>query len=116
MSDVCDDCGIVFDNTHALQKHVKRGCPEDDSDDEIQSAKRAKFELLRNWDKPKSKEMNGKGNNGVDDDDEDDDDDDVGFDRILNHIYKGFYGEHDNRFDQYIIKGLKRYGQKRGNL
>ena len=35
MSDVCDDCGIVFNNTHALQKHVKRGCPEDDSDDEM---------------------------------------------------------------------------------
>ena len=55
MSDVCDDCGIVFDNTHALQRHAKRGCPEDDSDEEIPSAKRAKFELLRNWDEPKSK-------------------------------------------------------------
>ena len=37
MSDVCYDCGIVFNNTHALQKHVKRGCPEDDSDNEMTS-------------------------------------------------------------------------------
>ena len=106
MPDVCDDCGIVFDNTHALQRHVKRGCPEDDSDDEIQPAKRAKFELLPNWDKPKSKEMNGKGNNGVGDDDADrDNDDDVGFDRILNNVYRGFDGEYDNRVDHYMKKG-----------
>ena len=107
MSDVCDDCGIVFDNTHALQRHVKRGCPEDDSDDEIPSAKRAKFELLSNWDAPKSKEMNGQGNNGVDADDEDDedDDDDVGFDRILNNVYKGFDGEYENSINQYMQKG-----------
>ena len=49
MSDVCDDCSIVFNNTHALQKHVKRGCPEDDSDNEMTSTKRRKLELLRNW-------------------------------------------------------------------
>ena len=36
----CDDCGIMFDNTHDLQRHVKNWCPEnrkrkreDDDDD-----------------------------------------------------------------------------------
>ena len=24
----CDDCGIMFDNTHDLQRHVKNWCPE----------------------------------------------------------------------------------------
>ena len=24
----CDDCGLLFDNTHDLQRHVKRWCPE----------------------------------------------------------------------------------------
>ena len=51
--------------------------------------------------------MNGQGNNGVDDEDEDDedDDDDIGFDRILNNVYKGFDGEYENRVDQYMQKG-----------
>lgn len=24
----CDDCGILFENMHALQRHIKRWCPE----------------------------------------------------------------------------------------
>lgn len=24
----CDDCGIVFENLHDLQKHIKTCCPE----------------------------------------------------------------------------------------
>ena len=24
----CDDCGLVFENVHDLQRHVKRWCPE----------------------------------------------------------------------------------------
>ena len=89
MTDVCDDCGIVFNNTHALQRHVKRGCPEDDSDNEIPSTKRRKFELLRNWERLPSEDkvMSGRGNND-DDDDDDDDGDDIGFHHILNKVYK----------------------------
>ena len=68
MSDVCDDCGIVFNNTHALQKQFKRGCPEDEN--EMTSTKRRKLELLRNWQELPSKGMKGRG----DDDDDDDDD------------------------------------------
>lgn len=26
----CDDCGLVFDSTHDLQRHIKRWCPEND--------------------------------------------------------------------------------------
>lgn len=40
----CDDCGLLFENTHDLQRHVKRWCPENvslkrkrvDEDDEDQ--------------------------------------------------------------------------------
>ena len=53
MSDVCDDCGIVFNDTHTLQIHVKRGCPEDDN--EMTSTTRRKLELLRNWQELPSK-------------------------------------------------------------
>lgn len=24
----CDDCGLLFDNMHDLERHVKRCCPE----------------------------------------------------------------------------------------
>lgn len=27
----CDDCGLVFDSTHDLQRHIKRWCPENDN-------------------------------------------------------------------------------------
>jgi len=27
---VCDDCGLLFDTTHDVQRHVKQWCPEND--------------------------------------------------------------------------------------
>lgn len=27
----CDDCGLVFENMHDVQRHVKKWCPENDS-------------------------------------------------------------------------------------
>lgn len=27
----CDDCGLVFDSTHDLPRHIKRWCPENDN-------------------------------------------------------------------------------------
>ena len=27
----CDDCGLVFESTHDLQRHIKRFCPENDN-------------------------------------------------------------------------------------
>ena len=112
MSDVCDDCGIVFNNTHALQKHVKRGCPEDDN--ELTSTKRRKLELLRNWQELPSKGMKGRGDDddgddGIDDDGSDDsgddDDDDIGFRRIMNDVFTKLDGEFGNRVDQHMDKG-----------
>ena len=113
MSDVCDDCGIVFNNTHALQKHVKRGCPEDESENELTSTKRRKFELLGNWQELHSndKVMKGQGSNGVDDagddsnGDSDDDDDDIGFDRIINNVYKGLGDKYDEKVKQIMKNG-----------
>ena len=43
--------------------------------------------------------MKGQGSNGVDDDD------DIGFNHIINNVYKGFDGEYDNRVDQYMQNG-----------
>ena len=111
MSDISDDCGIVFNNTHALQKHVKRGCPEDDN--EMTSTKRRKLELLRNWQELPSKEMKGRGDDddgddGIDDDgsdDSDDDDDDIGFRRIMNNVFTKLDDEFGNRVDQHMDKG-----------
>lgn len=46
----CDDCGLVFENSHDLQKHVKGWCPEQPSikrkllDDENISSKRMKYD------------------------------------------------------------------------
>ena len=45
-SDVCDDCGIVLIILTHCKKHVKRGCPEDESDNEMTSTKR---ENLNYW-------------------------------------------------------------------
>lgn len=27
----CDDCGLVFDSTHDLQRHIKTWCPENEN-------------------------------------------------------------------------------------
>lgn len=27
----CDNCGLVFDNTHDLQRHIKTRCPENEN-------------------------------------------------------------------------------------
>ena len=45
--------------------------------------------------------MKGQGSNGADDDDDSndnsDDDDDIGFDRIINNVYKGLGDKYDKR-------------------
>ena len=112
MSDICDDCGIVFKNTHALQKHVKRGCPEDnDTDNEMTSTKRRKLELLRNWQELPSKEMKGRGSDDDSDDnsnDDIDDDDHIGFRHIMNNAFTKLDDEFDNRVDQYMKNGANK--------
>jgi hypothetical protein len=46
----CDDCGIVFENIHDLQNHVKRWCSERQSqkrlfpDEDVYPNKRLKYE------------------------------------------------------------------------
>ena len=117
MSDVCDDCGIVFNNTHVLQKHVKRGCPEDDgSDNKIPLQKRRKLELLRYWQELPSKEMKGRGSNGVDDnddsngdsDDDDDDDDDIGFHLIMNIVFEKLNDKYNKKIKQIMKNGANK--------
>lgn len=70
----CDDCGLLFDSTHDVQRHVKRGwCPENNE----HTAKRAKME---------------EDENEIDDDIEDND----GY----KHLWDLAQGCGKNRFDK----------------
>ena len=124
MSNACDDCGIVFNHTRAVQKHVKRGCPEDDgSDNKIPFQKQRKIELIRNWKGMNDRVMNGRGDDDSNDDDSDDDDDaddggvkdgdygdddDIGFHHIMNIVFEKLNDEYVNKVDQYMKKGANR--------
>ena len=120
MSNACDDCGIVFNNTRTVQKHVKRGCPEDDdSNNTIPFQKQRKIELMRNWKGMNDRVMNGRGDDDSNDDSDDDDDgddkdgdygddDDIGFHHIMNIVFEKLNDEYANRVDQYMKKGANK--------
>ena len=68
---------------------------------------------MGNWQELHSndKVIKGQGSNGVDDagddsnDDSDDDDDDIGFDSILNNVYKGLGDKYDEKVKQIMQNG-----------
>ena len=79
----CDDCGLLFDSTHDVQRHVKRGwCPE-------------------NGDPPAKKTKHEESNDVIDEDVEDNE----GYLHLW-HLAQSYGKDKFNKlYDQYIDKG-----------
>ena len=113
----CDDCGLVFDSAHDVQRHVKRGwCPEYGDD------KKRKHEEINDSDHDDSVEDNEAyiqlweraivSNNGkydtmynklIEDGEESDDAHEMADDRIQPYNEKEFFRKYTTLIDNYIL-------------
>ncbi|KAK3084610.1 hypothetical protein FSP39_016240 [Pinctada imbricata] len=96
----CDDCGLVFENIHDLQRHVKSWCPENrkrkhDEDDE------------RIYKKMKLDDVSSE-----DDDDSAKEDDDDGFDFIVNEVWDDHSTQYDRKIKQLMEDDMSKKDAK----
>ena len=114
----CDDCGLMFQDTHDLQRHVKKWCPEgsseilkrkreDEDDDRPANIKHFKWKTLSDDD---------------DDDDESEDDDSDSdeennehllFDKYMSQVHKTTNKKWVQRLEKYQEEGLSETQAKR---
>ena len=95
MSHSCDDCGVIFDNSHAAQRHVKRGCPDVDSDDEAYTPKRFKSDDAVVWKSLDSDKLQ----NGYGEDTDDEDGDDSSFENLIQEVFHEFNDTYGDKCD-----------------
>lgn len=94
----CDDCGVMFDSMHNLQRHIKTWCPENES------LKRKREDADTTEDSPSKKpspdwiEYDSNSNNGSEDEDADNIDENEAVDTVET-IW-------DNKYEKYIEKGI----------
>lgn len=93
----CDDCEIVFENMHDLQRHVKKWCPEN------VSLKRKQDDEEMEEDQPPQKWIPFEPEEKEEESQEDD---------VFNHLMKMANEDNknlwDQKYDKYIKKGLSR--------
>ena len=89
----CDDCGLIFENMHDLQRHIKTWCPENGS------IKR-KREEEDNDDQPPTKKIKPEG-------DHDDHEHEV-FDVLMERAKQNNEEKWNQKFEKYIKEGLTR--------
>jgi len=92
----CMDCGSVYASPMDLRCHVKRGCPEADSED----------------DSPPTKMLNLREDTDEDLDD-DDDDDDPAFEPFINDAYDQYDKKYQEKVDQFLNEGLSKNEAKK---
>lgn len=95
----CDDCGIVFENMHDLQRHIKTWCPEN------LSLKRKRDDKEIQEDQPPQKWIPFEPEEKEEDKENQEDD-------VFNHLMKMAKEDNeklwDRKYDKYIKKGLSR--------
>ena len=100
----CDDCGVVLDSMHDLQRHIKSWCPENDSlkrkrdqtDDSDVDTKKTK------WIEYESQSEN----DDTDDDNEETVDDNEGYKKLLNDAIDTTQTTWDKKYEKYIKDGF----------
>lgn len=95
----CDDCGIVFENMHDLQRHIKTWCPEN------VSLKRKRDDKEIEEDQPPKKRIPFEPEEKEEDKENQEDD-------VFNHLMKMAKEDNekiwDRKYDKSIKKGLSR--------
>lgn len=94
----CDDCGLVFENVHDLQRHVKKWCPEN------VSPKRKREDEEKEEDQPPKKWIPFEPEEKEEKESQEHD--------VFNHHMKMAKKDNeklwDQKYDKYIKKGLSR--------
>jgi len=86
----CLDCGSVYASPIDLQRHVKRGCLEADSDTEDESPPAKMLALEEDTEEEQL----------------DDDDDDPAFETFMNDAYDQYDKKYQEKVDQFLNDGL----------
>ena len=99
----CDDCGVVLDSMHDLQRHIKSWCPENetlkrklnDTDNNDDDSKKLK------WEKYESEIENGDDDEGVENADENE-----GFKQLLSDAIDAVKPKFDESYDKLVKDGM----------
>ena len=94
----CDSCGLLFESTHDLQRHLKRGwCPER----EEASRKRKMSDNHETFDN-QSKHFRKDGKRGQVSEDQEN----KAFEKLYMHAKRSYKSEWNEKYDEYIKRGL----------
>ena len=91
----CDDCGLIFENMHDLQRHIKTWCPENGS---IKRKREEEGEDIE--DQPPTKKIEPEGYH--------DDREHEVFDVFMERVKQNNEEKWNQKFEKYIKKGLTR--------
>ncbi|CAG2213573.1 unnamed protein product [Mytilus edulis] len=99
----CDDCGVVLDSMHDLQRHIKHWCPENES----LKRKRDNEDLDNENPSKKSASEWIKYDSGSDDSSEDVNiDDNEGYKTLLHEAIDTAKDTWDTKYDKYVKEGM----------
>lgn len=99
----CDDCGVVLDSMHDLQRHIKSWCPEnetlkrkrEEADDEDKNVKR--MNMIK---------YESENENDEEDDDEESVDENEGYKKLLDEAIDTAKIKFDENYDKCVEDGL----------
>ncbi|KAK3106137.1 hypothetical protein FSP39_013511 [Pinctada imbricata] len=94
----CDDCGIVFENVHDLQRHIKKWCPEN----EDRKRKREDIE----GDEVVFKKVKESDNIEEEDEEEEEDHEDQVFDALMDKASTDNEEVWEEKYNKYLKEGM----------
>jgi hypothetical protein len=100
----CDDCGVVLDSMHDLQRHIKTRCPESESlkrkreDDYISEENTSK--------RPRAEWIKYDNSNDSSEVEDDDIDENEGYEALINESVDSTEKIWDVKYNKYLEKGM----------
>ncbi|XP_069122470.1 uncharacterized protein [Argopecten irradians] len=93
----CDDCGIMFQDVHDLQRHVKKWCPENDSRKRKLPSNEENEPVVKKWLSLESLESQ---------DEENESEEHVVFNAIMTKANSVNEEEWNKKYDKYVNEGM----------